>query len=105
MTAGKCFLETLAVGEFAAVPSKFKLLQISRQMLFTHMVESADDAALQKGVITLGKVGMEDDRAHERFAMVNCIMRGEVFFNAVIGAVFIGDNMRGAIDIWPHDRL
>jgi len=85
ISSSECFLETLAIGELAAVPSKFKLVQISRQMPFTHMMERADDAAFQKAVIALGKVGMEDDRTHKCFAVVNGIMRGEVFFNAVIG--------------------
>lgn len=53
-------------------------------MFVAHVIESVNDAALEKAVIAFGKVCVNDHTAHERLAVVHHMMAVKMPIQALV---------------------
>src|ERR1043166_7734323 len=98
------FYHPCAIRGLPRVPTEFKLAQIARQMFVGHVMECAKDAPLQKRVIRLRKVHV-DDPANVLTSVINRIVPVEAFIEAWVALVLVGHDVRGICDVWPNHSL
>ena len=86
-----------AVAQLARVPAHVKFGEIAMQVPVRDVVEGADDSALERAVIALGEVGMEDDPPDERLGVIHREVVMKVLVQAGVALARIRHNGRRVI--------